>query len=111
MKKGLMKVRSTGAEMVGVFVDTEVLECARLNMRTKNRLNMLQKAKEEKARFKREMERNANRILLDVVVGGAVALAGTSGLIHPAIWVSVSLVAVGAACVRLGMWFGKAAIK
>ena len=111
MKKGLMKVRSTGAEMVGVFVDTEVLECARLNMRTKSRLNMLQKAKEEKVRFKREMERNANRILVDAVIGGAVALAGTSGLIHPAIWVSVSVIALCAACVRLGMWFGKVMSK
>ncbi len=109
MKKGLMTVK--GTKMMGVFVDTEVIECARLNMRTKRRLEMQQKAKEEKALFKREMERNANRILFDAVVGGAVALAGTSGLIHPALWVSVSVIALCAACVRLGMWFGKVASK
>ena len=111
MKKGLMTVKSTGAEMVGVFFDKEAIECNRLNIRTKQRLKMRQKAKEEKLRFKQEMERNANHILLDVAIGGAVALAGTSGLIHPAIWVSTAVVCLCAACVRVGLWFGKAANK
>ncbi len=111
MKKGLITVKSTGAEMRAIFFDKEVLECARLNMRTKRRLEMRQKAKEEKVRFKREMEKNANRVLFDILLGGAVAFAGATGLIHPALWVPVAVIALCAACVRLGMWLGKAAKK
>ena len=103
-----MTVKSTGAELRAVWYDKEVLECARLNMRTKKRLEMIQKAKEQKMRFKREMEKNANHILFDVLVCGAVAVAGRFGLIHPVLWVPLSLIAVCGACVRLGVWFSKA---
>jgi hypothetical protein len=106
-----MTVKSTGRKMQAIFIDQEALEFAKQNMRTKQRLEKCQKAKEERNRFKKEMERNANRVLIDVLACGAVALAGTSGLIHPGLWVPFSVIALCGACVRLGMWFGKAVKK
>ena len=103
-----MTVKSTGAELRAVWFDKEALECNRLNARTKHRLAMIKKAKEDKANFKREMERNANRILFDALVSGAVSVAGGCGLIHPALWVPIAIISACAACVRLGVWLSKA---
>lgn len=111
MKKGLMTVKSTGAEMQAIFIDREALEFARFNMRTKNRINIRRKEKAAKVQFRKEMERIANRVLIDVAFGAAVAAAGTAGFIHPVIWTPAAIICLCAACVRLGMWFGKAAKK
>jgi hypothetical protein len=106
-----MTVKSTGQKMRAIFIDEDALEFAKQNMRTKQRIEKRKKAKEQKIRSKKEMERNANKILLDVLIAGVIASAGTSGLIHAALWVPGSLISFCVACVRLGMRFGKAAKK
>lgn len=104
-KTGLMTVKSTGAEMKAIFIDREALEFAKMNMRTKNRINVRRNKKASKMRHRKNMKRIANRILIEVLFGGAVALAGTAGLIHPVIWTPAAIICLCSACVRLGMWF------
>lgn len=103
-----MKVKSTGAELTAVWFDKDAVECNRLNARTKHRLAMIERAKQQRIEFRREMERNANRILVDAVIAGAVSVAGGCGLIHPALWVPIAILSACAACVRLGVWLSKA---
>ena len=38
MENGLMTIEKTDDKMKAVFIDQDVIECARLNMRTKNRI-------------------------------------------------------------------------
>ena len=107
MENGLMTIEKTGERMKVFFMDQESLEHDRLYKRTKHRINMRRKEKSERVRFRKRMGRNANRILLEVILGAAVTLAGTAGMIHLAIWLPVTLICLCAACVRLGVWFGR----
>ena len=108
MQNGLMTIEKTGDKMKAFFIDQEVLEHARLNMRTKKRIGKYEKERAAKSRRRKRMEKNANRILAEAGFGGAVAFAGSLGLIAPVIWIPVSIISLCAACVRLGMWLVRA---
>lgn len=120
MKEGMAIIEQTREGARSVFIDQEVLDCARLNMRTKKRIaeseakqnkadQIRQKEKAAKVQFVKDRERTANRVLLDVVFGGAVAAAGTVGLIHPVIWTPTAIICLCVASLRLGAWFGRTA--
>lgn len=108
MEKGMAIIENTGAGTRSVFIDQEVLECARLNLRTKERIEKQKKERAAKARHKKCMERTENRILAEAAFAVAVTMAGTAGMIHPAIWIPAAIICLCGACVRLGMWFGRA---
>ena len=111
MTNGLMTIRKTDEGVKTVFIDHEVLEFANLNKHTKERIQTKGKYVAKKKHSKKVLNAIAQRAMRDVAIGGAVALAGAVGLIHPAIWGTVSLFCLCDACVRLGMWFGKAEKK
>lgn len=118
MQKGMAIIENTGAETKAVFIDHEVLECARLNSRTENRVAEATKAQKENHRNQRKAEKEQARFraytmktLKDVLIcGGIIGIAacgGCSGMIHPAIAIPVLLVCLCTASVKAGMWFGK----
>lgn len=111
MKEGIAIIEQTGESTKSVFIDQEVREFARLNKRTKNRIDNQKKEQAKKVRFRNHMEKTANRILAEGCIGGAVALAGTAGMIAPVIWIPTAIICLCAACLRLGAWFERAAKK
>ena len=111
MLNGLLTIEKIGDHVKSVFVDQEVLECARLNKRTNARISKQKKEHAAKLHRKKCMRKTANRILAEACFGGAVAWAGSAGLIAPVIWIPVSIISVCVACMRLGMWFGRGETK
>ena len=111
MKNGLIAIAKTDEKTEAVFIDQDVIECARLNMRTTKRINRRKKEQAAKARHKRNMRKAANRIIAEAGIGGAVALAGMAGMISPYLFIPVSIISVCAACMHFGAWIGKAALK
>lgn len=118
MEKGLAIIERDEVETRAVFIDQDILECARLNALTKKHLHEMdeaEKAKErnrrmvakEKARRKAYAVNSAYYVLMRLAVIGAVAWAWTAGMISPAICIPVSLFCLCTACLRLGAWFGK----
>ena len=106
MKNGLMTIEKTDEQTKAVFIDQDVLECARLNVRTKERINNLKKAQSQKAKEKKRVERMKNRIRAELVTSGLVAICGMVGWIHTLLWVPTSIVLLCAACVGLGACLG-----
>ena len=106
MKNGLMTIEKTDEQTQAVFIDQDVLECARLNVRTKERINNLKKAQSQKAKEKKRIERMKNRIWAELVTSGLVAICGMVGWIHTLLWVPTSIVLLCAACVGLGACLG-----
>ena len=119
---GLAIIEKTDTETKGFFIDQDAIECARLNALTKKRIAHAEavkrkadqtRRKAEKAAEKAEARRKAynlntaKHILIHSGIIGAVAWAGTAGMIHPAICIPVGLFCLCAVCVRLGAWFGK----
>ena len=111
MQNGLITIEKTDEKVEAIFVDQEVLECARLNLRTKNRVNKQKKERAAKERHQKRMRKTANRIASEAAFGMAVAVAGTCGMIHPAIWIPVTILSLCAACVHFGAWYTKAVKK
>ena len=107
MKEALAIISKTEEGTQTVFFDQEVLECARLNKRTKERINLHRQDREEKAQYRKEMEHIANRVVVDAACATGFVWAGVERLIHPGIWLPCAFICLGAACVRLGLWFGK----
>lgn len=122
MEKGLAIIERNDTETKAVFIDKETIEFARLNAQTKKRFahaeSMKHKAdqtrrKAEKAEARRKAYNlnTAKHILIHGCTIGAVAWAGTAGMIHPAICIPVGLFCLCAACLRFGAWFGRVAKK
>lgn len=111
MQNGLMTIEKTEEQTKAFFIDQDVLECARLNLRTKNRVGKYEKDRAAKVRHAKRMRKTANRILAEAGFGGAVAFAGSLGLIAPVIWIPVAIISLCVACLRLGMWYGRAVKK
>lgn len=122
MEKGLAIIEQTTDGTKAVFFDQESLECARLNLLTKKRLAEAQeaqvkadrknrKAEAAKARFKAYTTKTFCIIAADCAAVWAVAQAGAADLVHPAIFIPVSLLFLCAACVRLGAWIGRVVKK
>lgn len=121
-EKGLAIIEATDTETKGFFIDQDALECARLNAKTRKRLEEMEakqreaEAKHQKAvkdRAKAKAKRKAYTlkaaayIVSNCAICGAVAWAGIAGMIHPIISFPVSILCLCAACVRFGAWFGK----
>lgn len=119
---GLAIIEKTDTQTKRIFIDQEVIEQARLNSLIKRRLAKAEAKQKEVDRNRRKAEKMAEQrraynlntvkhILIHGGIIGAVAWAGTAGMIHPYICIPVSLFSLCAACVRLGAWFGRAAKK
>lgn len=106
MKQGMAIIENTETETKTVFIDQDVLECARLNLRTNKRIEAQKKESSKKAREKKRMERMKNRIRAELAIGGAVVVAGMTGMIHAALWIPTSIILLCAACVGLGACLG-----
>lgn len=106
MEKGMAIIENTGEGTKTVFIDQDVLECARLNLRTKKRTEEPKKEQSKKSREKKRMERMKNRIRAELVASGAVAIAGMTGMVHALLWVPTSIILLCAACVGLGACLG-----
>lgn len=129
MQKGMAIIENTGAETKAVFIDHEVLECARLNSRTEKRVaeakkehkkfqNNQRKAEKAYQLAQRKAEKEHEQFkaftlktLKDVLIcGGIIGLAvwgGYVGMIHPVIAIPVLLICLSIASVKAGIWFGK----
>lgn len=111
MQNGLMTIEKTEGRTKAFFFDQDVLECARLNLRTKKRIGKYEKERAAKERRDKIMRKTAQRIAAEAVFGGAVAFAGSLGMISPIIWIPVSIISLCVASMRLGAWIGRAGRK
>lgn len=120
MEKGLAIIKRDEVETKAVFIDQDILECARLNALTKKHLKEMdeaEKAKErnrrhaakEKARRKAYAIDSAYYVLLRLATIGAMAWAMAAEMISPIICIPVGLFCLCTACLRLGAWFGRGA--
>ena len=120
MERGLAIIEVNEAETRSVFIDQDALECARLNALTKKRIekNEAERRKAYRSRRKAEIaEARRKAYTLDTIgyvltrggIIGAMAWAGTAGMIHPIICVPVTVFCLCTACLRLGAWFGRTA--
>lgn len=118
MRNGLAIIEKNDTGTTGIYIDQEALEFARQNKRTekhiaesnriqRDRNRKLQKQKDASARRKAFNLNTAKWVSLYSVLSVSAAWAGTAGMIHPAIYIPVSLFCMCAACLRLGKWFGK----
>ena len=115
MNKGLAVIEVNDTETKSFYIDQDALEFARLNAKIKMRSDSAEKAKKKattkaeqaKARRKAYNLNTACRILFSCAICSGVAWAGIAGMIHPIIYVPVSLFCLCAACLRLGAWFGR----
>jgi len=118
MEKGLAVIEVTDTEVKKIRIDQDVLEFARLNAQTRKRLEDSEaaklattrsnhKAEKAEARRKAFTIRNVRRVLAYGGIAGAVTLAGTAGMITPIIHIPVALFCLSAACLHLGMLFGR----
>ena len=120
MEKGLAIIEVTDTEVKGVHIDHEVLEFAMLNALTKKHREQMENGQsvEDRNRSRAERIRQKRRaynvrsfwyVASRLCIGGAVAWAGTVGMVAPSICIPVTICAVSLACMRLGAWFGRRA--
>lgn len=118
MEKGMAIIERDETQTKAVFIDHEILDFARQNAKTRNRLARIDAAKREAVRKHRNAEKAKARrkaytmntigyVLIRFAIIGALMCAGMVELIHPVIWIPVSLFCLCTACLRLGTWFGK----
>lgn len=118
MEKGLAIIEVNEAETRSVFIDQDVIECARLNALTKKRIAKTEAEHRKANRNRRKAEKVAAQrraYTLDTIgyiltrggIIGAMAWAGMYGMIHPIICVPVTVFCLCTACLRLGAWFGR----
>lgn len=118
MNKGLaiLEVNDTGTK--GFYIDQDTLECARLNAKTKKRVELAEQKKREAARLRRKAEKveaqrrayTAETVKYVVSRCGlaiAVTWAGTLGLVHTAVCILAVTFCLCTACLRLGQWTGR----
>ena len=117
MEKGLAIIERTGDRTTSVFIDQEVLEYARLNLRTKNRVEAIKKeagavsrqqkkAELAKAKRKAYTAKTFGCAVFEMGVIVGILAAARAALISPILAYPVSLICLCIACVRLGMWCG-----
>lgn len=117
-EKGLAVIEMNDTETKGFYIDQDALEFARLNARTDKHRKETEKvqkkadrshskAEKVKAQRKAYTLRSVGYILANCAVCGATAWAGIAGMIHPTIFIPVSIFCLCAACIRFGAWFGK----
>ena len=120
MQNGLAIIEKTDTETKGFYIDQDALECARLNALTKKRIAkaeaeqreaVIQYRKKAKANARRKAYANksAASVVALLMLSGAVSVAGMAEMIHTTIWVATYLTCLCVACIRFGVWFGKAA--
>ena len=121
-ERGLAIIEAPTAEPSGIYIDRESIECARINSLIKKRTAQAEAAQREADRKRMKSEKAEARrksyniatikyILIRGGIIGAVAWAGTAGMIHPAICIPVGLFCLCTACLRLGQWFGRGVKK
>jgi hypothetical protein len=111
MENGLMTIEKTEGKTKAFFFDQDVLECARLNLRTKKRIGKYEKARAAKTRRRKNIEKTAKHIAALAASAVGVAVAGAAGMISPYLWVPASIISLCAACLRLGAFLGRGARK
>lgn len=117
--KGLaiIEVNDTGTK--GFYIDQDVLECARLNAKTKKRVAKAELIRREATLRRRKAERlEAKRreynvrticyVLGRCAVSVALAWATVAGMARPIVSVPVITLCLCGACLRLGAWMGRA---
>lgn len=118
MEKGMAIIEQDDTQTKAVFIDQEVLEFARMSKETKKRIAAQEeaqrkeicnrrKAEKQKAKRKAYTLHTAVYVLIRIAVAVACAWAGTAGMIHPVIYIPVTLFCLCTACLRLGTWFGR----
>lgn len=118
MERGLAIIEVNEAETRSVFIDQDVIECARLNALTKKRIAKAEAEQRKATRNRRKAEMAEARrkaytlntigyVLTRGGIIGAMGWAGTAGMIHPIICVPVTVFCLCTACLRLGQWMGR----
>lgn len=119
MQNGIAILEKTDTGTDGFFVDQYTIELSRLNAITQQRIDKAE-AERRKAAHNRRMagreEAKFNAYTLHtikyILVRTGIVLAtmwgGTAGIVHPAIWLFITLYCLCAVCVKLGAWFGRA---
>lgn len=118
MNKGLAIIEVNDTEVKGIHIEQEVVEFARLNAETKKHIAEAEakkrvadqnrrKAEKAKARRREYNVRTVCYVISRCAVAGAVTWAAWAGMIHPIISITVATFCLSAACLRLGLWFGK----
>lgn len=118
MNKGLAVIEANDTETKAFYIDQDALEFARLNAKISKRTKAAEveqkaashgnrSAELAKARRKAYSVNAIGKILLNCAICGGVAWAGIAGMIHPIIYVPVSLFCLCVASMRLGAWFGR----
>lgn len=117
-EKGLAVIETTDTETKGFFIDQDALEFARMNAKLDKQRMANEKAQKKaacknsraakaKAQRKAYTIKTVGYILANCAACGAVAWAGIAGLIHPIIFIPLSILSLCNACVRFGLWFGR----
>lgn len=117
-EKGLAVIETTDTETKGFFIDQDALEFARLNAKLdKQRMANEKEQKKAACKNSRAAKAKAQRkaytiksisyILANCAVCAATVWAGIAGLIHPVIFIPLSILSLCNACVRFGLWFGR----
>ena len=106
MNRGLaiVEVNDTGTQ--SVFIDQDVVECARLNAKIKQREEAARKSEKRSAKRKAYADRTAAHVLLNCSAIVCAVWGCVAGLIHPVIALPVAVVSLCGACLRIGAWFG-----
>ena len=118
MEKGLAICEMTDNGTRAVFIDQEVLEYAKLNLRTKSRVadqekeqnsinRRLRNAQIAEARRKAYNRKTLCCLLMETATIAAITCGGFFGLISPVVCFCVSLALLCAVCVRFGIWYGR----
>lgn len=118
MKNGLAIIARDEVETKAVFIDQDVIECARLNALTKKRVakaeaelkEALRKQRKEEIAKAKRTEYTLKTVGYLLIRGGIICAAAYglyNGMIHPLISLPVMLFCLCASCIRFGVWFGK----
>lgn len=118
MENGMAIIEVTDTATTGFFIDEERLEFARMNAAAKKHRAAQEKAAQAEERNRRRAAKAAAQrraynirtfayVASRFAVCGGVAVGGTVGMIHPAIYIPVALLCLATACLRLGTWFGR----
>lgn len=119
MQNGIAILEKTDTGTNGFFVDQDTIELSRLNAITQQRIDKAEAERRKAAHNRRMAEREEAKFnaytlhtIKYIFVRTGVVLAamwgGMDGIIHPAIWLFITLYCLCAVCVKLGAWFGRA---
>ena len=122
MEKGLAIMEKTDTETKCFYIDQDALECARLNAKTKKRVERLEaKQREAEAKCRKEAKEKAKRkaytietikyVAVRALYTGALAAAVAADLDSLYLFIPVFIICLSGACLRLGAWFVRGAKK